>query len=96
MAELTRRAMEGELSLEQVFAERLRLLQPTRADLEEIARLYCAHLVPDARAVIAALRAMGCRMCIVSGGLLDDVKISRVPWAFPRAMCTPCRCCSIN
>ncbi len=74
VAELTRRAMEGELSLEQVFAERLRLLQPTRADLEEIARLYRAHLVPDARAVIAALRAMGCRVCIVSGGLLDAVK----------------------
>ncbi|MEW5717092.1 MAG: HAD-IB family phosphatase [Chloroflexota bacterium] len=74
IADLTRRAMDGELKLEEVFAERLRLLEPTRADLRQIARAYLDHLVPDARQVIAALRAAGCRVHIVSGGLLLAVQ----------------------
>lgn len=74
IAALTRRAMDGEVKLEHVFAERLRLLQPTRADLKQIARAYRTHLVEDARAVIAALRAIGCRACIVSSGLLPAVQ----------------------
>lgn len=83
IAALTRRAMEGELKLEDVFAERLRLLQPTRADLRRIARAYRDHSVPDARAVIAALRAAGCRVHIVSGGLLLAVQ------EFARALGVP-------
>jgi phosphoserine phosphatase len=74
IADLTRRAMDGELKLEDVFAERLRLLQPTRADLHQIARAYLDHMVPDAQPVIAALRAAGCRVHIVSGGLLLAVQ----------------------
>ncbi|MBI5300731.1 MAG: HAD-IB family phosphatase [Chloroflexi bacterium] len=74
IANLTRRAMDGELKFEDVFAERLRLLQPTRADLKHIARAYQDHLLPDARPVIAALRAAGCPVHIVSGGLLPAVE----------------------
>lgn len=74
IAELTRRAMDGELGLEDVFAERLALLQPTRADMRQIAQAYLAHIVHDARTVIAALRAGGCRVHIVSGGLLLAVQ----------------------
>jgi phosphoserine phosphatase len=74
IADLTRQAMDGELKLEDVFAERLRLLQPTRADLHQIAQAYRDHIVPDAKPVIAALRAAGCRVHIVSGGLLLAVQ----------------------
>ena len=74
IADLTRRAMNGELKLEDVFAERLCLLQPTRADLRAIAQAYLEHIVPDAREVIAALQFAGCRVHIVSGGLLPAVE----------------------
>jgi phosphoserine phosphatase len=74
IAELTQRAMNGEIRLEDVFAERLALLQPTRADLRRIARAYQETMVPDAREVMMALQAAGCRVYIVSGGLLPAVQ----------------------
>ena len=74
IADLTRRAMEGEIKLEEVFAARLELLRPTRADLRLIARAYRDTLVPDARETIAALRFAGCQVYLVSGGLLPAVQ----------------------
>lgn len=75
VAELTRRAMDGELTLEEVFAERLALLRPSHADLRQVAQAYVAHLVPDARQTIRALTAAGCSVHIVSGGLLEAVQV---------------------
>ncbi len=74
IADLTQRAMNGEIKLEEVFAARLDLLRPTRADLRRIAQAYRAAIVPDAKEVIAALRFAGCRVYIVSGGLLPAVQ----------------------
>jgi len=69
VADLTRRAMDGELPLEEVYVRRLALLQPTRRDLRVIEHAYRENLVEDARAVVAALRALGREVFIVSGGL---------------------------
>lgn len=74
IADLTRRAMDGEIKYDQVFAERLELIQPTRADLLRIGQAYIDALVPDAQETIAALRAAGCDVHIVSGGLLLAVQ----------------------
>src|SRR5512141_938779 len=74
IADLTRRAMDGEIKLEEVFAARLELLRPTRADLHHIAVAYREAIVPDAKETIAALRFAGCRVYIVSGGLLPAVQ----------------------
>ncbi len=74
IAELTRRAMNGEIKLEEVFAARLDLLRPTRADLRRIAQAYREAIVPEARETIAALRFAGCEVYIVSGGLLPAVQ----------------------
>lgn len=74
IAELTRRAMDGEIKLEEVFAARLELLRPTRADLRRIAQAYRETLAPDAKEAIAALRFAGCEVYIVSGGLLPAVQ----------------------
>src|SRR5512137_330586 len=60
IADLTRRAMDGEIKLEEVFAARLDLLRPTRADLHHIAEAYRETLVPDAKETIDALRFAGC------------------------------------
>lgn len=74
IADLTRRAMEGEIKLEEVFAARLDLLRPTRADLRRIAQAYRESIVPDAKEAVAALRFVGCQVYIVSGGLLPAVQ----------------------
>ncbi len=74
IADLTRRAMDGEIKLEDVFSARLDLLRPTRADLRQIARAYREAMIPDAKETIAALRAAGCQVYIVSGGLLLAVQ----------------------
>lgn len=73
VAALTDAAMRGAVPLEQVYSRRLELIQPTRADVERLARRYVAALVPDAREVAAALRAEGIAVRIVSGGLLPAV-----------------------
>lgn len=73
ISELTRKAMDGEIELEAVYNDRLEKLLPTRADLRLIARAYSENTVPNARAVIDALKAAGCEVSIISGGLLQSV-----------------------
>ena len=70
---LTNAAMNGLIPLQEVYAERLRLLRPTRADMRAIEEAYKHTLVPDARETIRALHELG-RICyVVSGGLADAV-----------------------
>jgi len=71
---LTAQAMAGELPLAEVYARRLELLAPRREHVERIAALYGERLVPDARAVVAALQSLGKRVGFVSGGLLPPVQ----------------------
>jgi phosphoserine phosphatase len=73
IVELTNAAMEGRIPLQEVYAERLRLLSPTRADMRAIEEAYKKTVVPDARETIAALHACDRRVFIVSGGLADAV-----------------------
>src|SRR5260370_29794244 len=69
VAELTHRAMNGDVPLETVYGERLELLKPTRDQLRKLGQLYRRHLVPGADQVIAALQAAGRQVFIVSRGL---------------------------
>lgn len=71
--QLTEAAMRGELPLEQVYGRRLEIIRPDRASVEALARAYREALVPDAAEVIAALRAAGVDVRIISGGLLPAV-----------------------
>ena len=73
VSELTARAMAGEVPMEAVYGRRLEILRPTRAQLVEIGRAYARTALPHAAELIAALRALGKRVCIVSGGLLPAV-----------------------
>lgn len=73
VAELTARAMAGELPLEEVYARRLALARPGRRELDELAARYVAGLVPGARETIAGLRAAGVDVRIISGGLRPAV-----------------------
>jgi len=69
IAELTRRAMDGLVPLEEVYSARLELLRPTRAELTRVGRIYRRRLVPEAAETVAALHAAGVEVFIVSGGL---------------------------
>ncbi len=74
VAALTAQAMSGELPLEAVYSRRLELLNPTREHVRRLARLYQDSLLPDARAVLDMLRALGRTVFIVSGGLAEGVR----------------------
>jgi phosphoserine phosphatase len=73
VAALTDAAMRGEIALEQVYGRRLDLVRPTRAAIDALAVLYIDALVPDAREVVAALRAEGIVVRIVSGGVRQAI-----------------------
>lgn len=70
---LTDAAMRGELALEQVYGRRLELVRPTLAQVHALGRRYIERLVPDATAVVAALRAERVDVRIMSGGLRQAV-----------------------
>ncbi len=71
---LTEKAMNGELDLADVYGKRLQAIRPTRGQLKAIEDRYWETLVPDALAVIAALRFLGKQVFIVSGGLAEAVR----------------------
>ncbi len=71
---LTQKAMDGDLDLAEVYGKRLQAIRPTRAQLAAIEQRYWETLVPDAQAVIAALRYLGKRVFIISGGLAAPVR----------------------
>jgi phosphoserine phosphatase len=83
IADLTSQAMNGKIPLEEVYAQRLELLRPTRAELDEVGRIYRRSLVPQAAEVIAALQTAGVEVFIVSGGLkaavLELAELLKVP-----------------
>lgn len=70
---LTESAMAGEIPLEEVYARRLELIRPSRADVEALTARYIDALVDDAAGTIAALRDRGVAVRIISGGLLPAV-----------------------
>lgn len=72
--DMTRRAMEGEIPLQDVFRRRLELIRPNAAQLARIGRMYLDTVEPDALAVLAELKARGWTPVIVSGGLVPAIR----------------------
>ena len=68
VAEITERAMNGEIAFEPALRERVALLRnlPLSVINEVIAKRIT--LMPGARALVATLRAHGVHTCLVSGG----------------------------
>ncbi len=69
VAELTNRAMDGELPMDRVYAARLELILPDAEDFAWLARRYGATAVPGAAEVVASLQGLGVACHVVSGGL---------------------------
>lgn len=72
--ELTERAMNGDVPLENVYGERLAVIRPTRDDIEALAGAYRSTIAPGARETIAHLRSAGVRVVLVSGGLRQAIQ----------------------
>lgn len=67
-ANLTERAMNGEIPIEAVYGERLALIRPTRDEVDALSNVYRETLAIDAAGVIEKLRTSGVRIILVSGG----------------------------
>jgi len=66
---LTNAAMNGDLSVEEVYAQRLELIRPTRGQIELLGQVYIQSLIPDAAEVIATLRQQGSDVHLVTAGI---------------------------
>lgn len=73
VSELTRRAMDGEVALDEVYGLRLEMIQPDRAAIERVSLRYVEALVPGIKEVFQTLQRANKRLAIVSGGLLPAV-----------------------
>ena len=71
---MTTAAMEGEISVEDIFARRLAIIKPRRADVAAVGRLYVERVEPTARATIAQLKAAGWTPVILSGGFRQAIE----------------------
>jgi phosphoserine phosphatase len=70
---MTREAMAGDTSMEEIFARRLEIIRPSAAELRRVADLYIEHIEPDAVRVVAELRAGGWTPVILSGGFREAI-----------------------
>ena len=73
IAPLTTAAMNGALAIDAIYAERMRLVRPSRASLVWLGERYIEELVQGAKETIDALHRLGKAVYIVSGGLLPAI-----------------------
>ena len=66
--EMTAEAMEGAVSVEDIFSKRLEMIRPTRAEVEKIGELCLANREKTALETVCALQKVGWQTIIVSGG----------------------------
>ena len=73
IAPLTQQAMDGSLTLEDVYARRLERVRPDQEALAWLSDCYVENIVQGARETIDALRLGGASVHILSGGLRGPV-----------------------
>jgi phosphoserine phosphatase len=77
VAELTDRAMRGEIALDSVYGARLALVRPERREIGALAAAYGSGAAPGAAGVVRAMLDAGVRVVVVSGGVREAI----VPFA---------------
>lgn len=70
---LTDKAMKGEIPLESIYAHRLTMIRPARADIAALAAEYERTLAPGAADAIGRMRAAGAHLALVSGGIREAI-----------------------
>jgi len=73
VTKLTEAAMNGDVPLDQVYAARLKMIQPSRADVEALAQKYLASVTPGAKETIDALRKSGASVHLVTAGIAQAI-----------------------
>ncbi len=73
VADLTNQAMNGEITLEEVYARRLQLIKPGQEDIDWLARHYIDEMVEGAAETLAELKKHGKDVHIISGGLRQAI-----------------------
>jgi phosphoserine phosphatase len=71
---LTEAAMNGLISIDSIYAQRLSMVSPNRAALDWLGERYVQELVPGARETVNSLHRLGKAVYVVSGGLLPAVQ----------------------
>lgn len=74
VAAMTNDAMEGKIPLESVFARRLEIIRPGRAEAGAVGQQYVREIEPTARETVAALKAAGWTPVIVSAGYTQAIE----------------------
>ncbi len=69
VALLTNRAMNGDVALEEIYGERLKIIKPNRTDIEALSEAYMQNVAPDAGDALRVLRDARVRLVLVSGGI---------------------------
>ncbi len=72
--ELTHDAMNGKVAIDEVFSQRLEIIQPDRTTCQTVAHLILEQIEPTAKSTIDALRAKGWTPMILSGGLTQVIQ----------------------
>jgi phosphoserine phosphatase len=72
-AGLTEKAMQGEIPIEAVYGERMRMVKPTLPEVQQLGEVYIERIAPGAVETIAVLRAHGVEVVMVSGGLRQAI-----------------------
>ena len=65
---LTNAAMNGEVPIDDIFAQRLDIIQPTLHTCKKVGQLYIDEIEPTALTTLEQLRAEGWQTVIISGG----------------------------
>lgn len=73
IARLTELAMNGEISVEAVYAKRMEAIRPSRSSIEELGRLYVSSIVDGVETAFAKLRDAGAVIHLVTAGLAPAI-----------------------
>lgn len=72
--EITDQAMNGEISTRDAFCKRLEMIAPTKRQLNYLADIYKAHLIPGVLEICQILKFLEKKIIIVSGGFQEAIE----------------------
>ena len=75
VATMTKKAMDGELSMELAMKQKMAIIKPHYGDLIDLGRAYIDHLTPGAMTTIKTLKKQGHDVWIVTGNFQPAVGI---------------------
>jgi phosphoserine phosphatase len=71
---LTNAAMNGEVSVDSVYAKRLEIIRPTRAAIDALGQRYVASIVNGVEPAFAKLRNAGADIHLVTAGIAQAIQ----------------------